>query len=59
MEFIPIIGLPVHGLLAGATTYGIGKAAEVYFFTGEIKTVNSALGFAREWIISKVTRREI
>lgn len=59
VEFIPIIGLPIHGLLAGATTYGIGKAAEIYFFTGEIKTVSSALGFAREWIISKATRREI
>jgi len=55
VEFIPVIGLPLHGLLAGATTYAIGKAAEAYFFNGEIIKVNSALNLARDWMFGKIT----
>lgn len=54
IEFIPVIGLPLHGLLAGATTYAIGKAAEAYFFNGEIIKDTSALNFVREWIVRRL-----
>lgn len=37
VKFVPIVGLPVSGAIAGATTLGIGKSAEAYFFQGEIK----------------------
>jgi uncharacterized protein (DUF697 family)/predicted GTPase len=34
---LPVIGLAISGAIAAASTYGIGKAAEAYFFSGEIK----------------------
>ena len=55
VEFIPVIGLPLHGLLAGGTTYAIGKAAEAYFFNGEIGKAGSTLSLVREWIFGRLT----
>lgn len=47
LKFVPVAGLPTSGAIAGATTFGVGKAAESYFFHGEIKRPAT---FLREWL---------
>lgn len=47
----PIVRLPASGAIAGAATFGIGKAAEAYFFHGETQRPAT---FVREWL----TRRK-
>ena len=37
VKLVPGAGIAVSGGIAGATTYGIGKSAEAYFFRGEVK----------------------
>lgn len=37
LKFIPFGGWAAAGSIAGASTYGLGKAAETYFFAGELK----------------------
>lgn len=37
-KFIPVGGLAVSGTIAGASTWAIGKSAEVYFFNNELKS---------------------
>lgn len=49
-KLIPGFGSAVSGAIAGATTYGIGKSAEAYFFAGETR---SPRRFIREWRRSK------
>jgi uncharacterized protein (DUF697 family) len=46
VKLVPGFGSPLSGAIAGATTYGIGKSAELYFFAGEVR---SPLRFVREW----------
>jgi hypothetical protein len=46
------VGAGISGAMAGATTYGIGKAAEAYFFAGEMRRPSS---FLRDW--ARVSRR--
>ncbi len=46
VKFVPVAGLPASGAIAGATTFGIGKSAEAYFFHGEIKKPAT---FVRKW----------
>lgn len=36
LKFIPFGGWAAAGSIAGASTYGLGKAAEAYFFAGEV-----------------------
>jgi uncharacterized protein (DUF697 family)/predicted GTPase len=43
---IPIIAQGVSGAIAGSGTYAIGKAAEAYFFSGEIRKPDD---FKDEW----------
>ncbi|MCR9144035.1 MAG: 50S ribosome-binding GTPase [bacterium] len=38
LKFIPFGGWAAAGSIAGASTYGLGKAAEAYFFAGELVT---------------------
>jgi uncharacterized protein (DUF697 family) len=45
-RFVPTVGAGISGAMAGATTYGIGKAAEAYFFAGEMRRPSS---FLRDW----------
>jgi uncharacterized protein (DUF697 family) len=52
-KLLPGFGSAVSGAIAGATTYGIGKSAEAYFFAGETR---SPRHFIREW--RKRTREE-
>lgn len=47
VKLVPVVGLPASGAIAGAATFGVGKAAEAYFFHGEIK---KPVMFVREWI---------
>ncbi|GAK59592.1 predicted GTPase [Candidatus Vecturithrix granuli] len=49
-KLIPVVGSGASASIAGAGTYGIGKAAEVYFFTGQIK---KPISFLREWIFNR------
>ena len=35
-KLVPLVGSLVSGAIAASGTYAIGKAAEVYFFTGEV-----------------------
>ena len=51
VKFVPVVGLPASGAIAGAATFGVGKAAEAYFFHGEIKKPAT---FVRKWF----TRRK-
>jgi uncharacterized protein (DUF697 family)/GTPase Era involved in 16S rRNA processing len=46
VKLLPGFGSAVSGAIAGATTYGIGKSAEAYFFAGETR---SPRRFIREW----------
>jgi uncharacterized protein (DUF697 family)/GTPase Era involved in 16S rRNA processing len=46
-KLVPTVGAAMSGAMAGATTYGIGKAAEAYFFAGETRKPSSYLP---EWI---------
>jgi uncharacterized protein (DUF697 family) len=46
VKFIPVAGEVISGAIAGAGTYGIGKAAELYFFTGAKR---SPKDFQNEW----------
>lgn len=46
LKFIPLAGWAVSGAVAGAATYGIGKAAETFFFSGEIVDPTK---FKNEW----------
>jgi uncharacterized protein (DUF697 family) len=45
-RLVPTVGAGISGAMAGATTYGIGKAAEAYFFAGEMRRPSS---FLRDW----------
>ncbi len=47
VKFVPLAGLPASAAIAGASTFGLGKSAEAYFFHGEIKR---PVTFASEWI---------
>lgn len=46
LRFAPGVGSLSSAAIAGATTYGIGKSAEAYFFSGEVRRPWS---FLREW----------
>jgi uncharacterized protein (DUF697 family)/GTPase Era involved in 16S rRNA processing len=46
VKLLPGFGSAVSAAIAGATTYGIGRSAEAYFFAGEIR---SPLRYARKW----------
>jgi uncharacterized protein (DUF697 family)/GTPase Era involved in 16S rRNA processing len=46
MKIVPGAGPVVSGAVAAAGTYAIGKSAEAYFFTGEIRQPGE---FVREW----------
>jgi uncharacterized protein (DUF697 family) len=37
VKFIPGFSMPISGLIAASGTYGIGKSAETYFFSGQIR----------------------
>ena len=37
VKLLPGAGIALSGGIAGATTYGIGKSAEAYFFRGEVE----------------------
>lgn len=37
VKLVPVAGWAISGAIAGLSTYTIGKAAETYFFTGEIR----------------------
>lgn len=50
VKFVPVVGLPASGTMAGAATFGIGKAAEAYFFYGETKR---PVTFLREWFTKR------
>lgn len=47
VKLVPGVGSAVSGAIAGATTYGIGRSAEAYFFTGETRRPTR---FVREWL---------
>ena len=38
LRLIPVGGWVVSGTIASTTTYALGKSAETYFFSGEVKT---------------------
>ncbi|MEQ9364981.1 MAG: GTPase [Leptospirales bacterium] len=44
LKFIPFGGWAAAGSIAGASTYGLGKAAEAYFFAGELATPDQFQG---------------
>lgn len=46
LKFIPFGGWAAAGSIAGASTYGLGKAAEAYFFAGELLTPEQ---FQSDW----------
>ncbi len=46
LKFIPVIGWAGSGAIASAGTYAVGKAAEAYFFSGEIINPDK---FKSEW----------
>ncbi len=46
LKLVPGVGLPASAAIAGATTFGIGKSAEAYFFHGETR---KPARFVREW----------
>jgi uncharacterized protein (DUF697 family)/GTPase Era involved in 16S rRNA processing len=46
VKLVPGFGGAISGAIAGATTYGMGKSAEAYFFAGETRTPRH---FLREW----------
>lgn len=46
LKFIPFGGWAAAGSIAGASTYGLGKAAEAYFFAGEVLQPDQ---FQGEW----------
>jgi uncharacterized protein (DUF697 family) len=54
VKLVPGFGSAVSGAIAGGTTYGIGKSAEAYFFTG--KTRNPAR-YVREWMKTRSAAR--
>ncbi len=45
-KFIPVGGFAISGAIAGAGTYAIGKSAEAYFFSGEIRNPDE---FRDQW----------
>jgi uncharacterized protein (DUF697 family) len=51
---VPTVGSIASGAIAGATTYGIGRAAEAYFFAGERRKPSSFIG---EWVGTRAKRR--
>ena len=53
LKLIPFGGWAAAGSIAGASTYGLGKAAEAYFFAGELVPPT---GFQSEW---KRSQREV
>ena len=46
LKFIPVAGWAAAGGIAGSGTYALGKAAEAYFFAGELKKPED---FKGEW----------
>jgi len=46
VKLVPFAGWAVSGAIAGSGTYAIGKAAETYFFSGEIRKPED---FEDEW----------
>lgn len=46
LKLIPVVGWAGAGAMAAAGTYSIGKSAEAYFFSGEIKKPEE---FINEW----------
>lgn len=46
VKLIPLAGPVISGIIAGGSTYGLGRAAELYFFDGESKKPES---FEKEW----------
>jgi uncharacterized protein (DUF697 family)/GTP-binding protein EngB required for normal cell division len=46
VKLIPIAGTVISGTIASSGTYGIGKAAEAYFFEGKIK---KPIQYKDEW----------
>ncbi len=55
VKFVPLVGLPASAAIAGATTFGIGKSAEAYFFHGEIKKPAT---FIREWFTGRNSEKK-
>jgi uncharacterized protein (DUF697 family)/GTPase Era involved in 16S rRNA processing len=47
VKLVPGFGSPLSGAIAGATTYGIGRSAEAYFFAGEARSPRRVVG---EWL---------
>lgn len=47
VKFVPVLGAPVSGAIAGSATYGMGKAAEAYYFLGEVRSPGSFMG---QWL---------
>lgn len=54
VKLVPGVGLPASAAIAGATTFGIGKSAEAYFFHGEVRKPAT---FVREWFRVRRDRR--
>ena len=54
VKFVPVAGLPASAAIAGASTFGIGKSAEAYFFHGEKKKPAT---FVREWFRGRKDKR--
>ena len=50
LKFIPFGGWAAAGSIAGASTFGLGKAAEAYFFAGEVHQPDR---FQGEWKIAR------
>ncbi len=46
LKLVPVIGWAGSGAIVAGATYGLGKAAEAYFFSGEIKKPEE---FEKEW----------
>jgi uncharacterized protein (DUF697 family) len=47
VRLVPGLGSAMSGAIAGATTYGIGRSAEAYFFAGETRSPGR---FVREYL---------